>query len=81
MGSRTVGLTFNDNTVYSWGWVNLKDGPLVLEVPPKVLGAINDIWFRWVIDLGITGPDKGKGGKYLLLPPGYNGRCSRRAIT
>jgi len=73
VGSRTVGLTFNDNTVYSWGWVNLKDGALVLEVPPKVLGAINDIWFRWVIDLGITGPDKGKGGKYLLLPPGYTG--------
>ena len=71
--SRTIGLTFNDNTVYSWGWVNLKDGPLVIEVPPKVLGGINDIWFRWVIDLGITGPDEGKGGKYLLLPPGYKG--------
>jgi hypothetical protein len=72
--SRTVGLTFNDNTVYSWGWLNLKDGPLVVEVPPKVLGAIDDIWFRWVIDVGITGPDKGKGGKYLLLPPGYKGK-------
>jgi hypothetical protein len=71
--SRTIGLTFNDNTVYSWGWLNLKDGPLVVEVPPKVLGAINDIWFRWVIDVGITGPDKGKGGRYLLLPPGYKG--------
>ncbi len=71
--SRTIGLTFNDNTVYSWAWVNLKDGPLVLEVPPKVLGAINDIWFRWVVDLGITGPDHGEGGKYLLLPPGYKG--------
>jgi len=71
--SRTIGLTFNDNTVYSWGWLNLKDGPLILEVPPKVLGAINDIWFRWVIDLGITGPDKGEGGKYLLLPPAYSG--------
>ena len=71
--SRTIGLTFNDNTVYSWGWLNLKNGPLVVEVPPKVLGAVNDIWFRWVIDVGITGPDKGKGGKYLLLPPGYKG--------
>ena len=71
--SRTIGLTFNDNTVYSWGWLDLSKGPLVLEVPPKVLGAINDIWFRWVIDLGITGPDKGEGGKYLLLPPGYKG--------
>jgi hypothetical protein len=71
--SRTVGLTFNDNTVYSWGWLDLSKGPLVLEVPPEVLGAINDIWFRWVVDLGITGPDKGRGGKYLLLPPGYKG--------
>lgn len=69
--SRTVGLTFNDNTVYSWGWLDLSKGPLVLEVPPEVLGAINDIWFRWVVDLGITGPDKGRGGQYLLLPPGY----------
>lgn len=69
--SRTVGLTFNDNTVYSWIWLDLKNGPLVLEVPPKVLGTINDLWYRWVVDLGITGPDKGEGGKYLLLPPGY----------
>lgn len=71
--SRTTGLTFNDNTVYTWAWVNLKDGPLVLELPPKVLGGVQDMWFRWVVDLGITGPDHGKGGKYLLLPPGYKG--------
>ncbi len=71
--SRTLGLTFNDNTVYTWTWVNLKDGPLVVELPPMVLGAMNDIWFLWVSDWGITGPDKGKGGKYLLLPPGYEG--------
>ena len=76
--SRTIGLTFNDNTVYSWGWLNLKKGPLVVEVPPKVLGAVNDIWFRWVIDVGITGPDKGKGGKYLFLPPGYKGDGAQR---
>jgi hypothetical protein len=45
----------------------------VLEVPPKVLGTANDMWQRWVIDVGITGPDKGEGGKYLFLPPGYKG--------
>jgi Protein of unknown function (DUF1254) len=39
-----------------------------------VLGAINNIWFQWVSDWGITGPDTGKGGKYLLLPPGYKGQ-------
>ncbi|MBP2649117.1 MAG: hypothetical protein H6Q77_2741 [Gemmatimonadetes bacterium] len=37
------------------------------------LGAIDDFWYRWVADVGITGPDKGKGGKYLILPPGYEG--------
>jgi hypothetical protein len=73
LDSRGIVLTGNDNTVYSWTWLDLSDGPLVLEVPPKVLGTVNDMWQRWVVDLGITGPDKGKGGKYLFLPPGYNG--------
>jgi len=73
LDSRSVFLTANDNTVYSWAWLDLTKGPLVLEVPPKVLGAINDMWYRWVLDLGITGPDKGRGGKYLILPPGYKG--------
>jgi hypothetical protein len=72
--SRSLGLTLNDNTVYSWTWLDLSKGPLVLEVPPKVLGGINDMWFRWVIDVGFTGPDRGQGGKYLLLPPGYKGK-------
>jgi hypothetical protein len=79
--SRTIGLTFNDNTVYTWTWVNLKDGPLVVELPPKVLGAINNIWFLWVTDWGITGPDKGKGGKYLLLPPGYSGSAAAACLA
>ncbi len=73
MDSRSIFLTANDNTLYSWAWLDLSKGPLVLEVPPKSLGAINDMWYRWVIDLGITGPDKGAGGKYLILPPGYKG--------
>jgi hypothetical protein len=68
---RTVELTANDNTPYTWFWLDLKKGPLVLEVPPKVLGLIDDMWYKWTVDLGITGPDQGKGGKYLLLPPGY----------
>src|SRR5512137_707281 len=69
--SRTTELTANNNTPYTWFWLDLKQGPLVLEVPPKVLGLIDDMWYRWNTDLGITGPDKGAGGKYLLLPPGY----------
>ena len=46
---------------------------MVLEVPPKVLGALDDMWFRWVTDFGLPGPDRGTGGKYLILPPGYDG--------
>ena len=71
--SRTVGLTFNDNTPYTWFWVDLHNDPLVIEAPPKVLGLVDDIWYNWIGDIGITGPDKGEGGKYLLLPPGYSG--------
>lgn len=71
--SKTVELTANDNTVYSFIWLDTRKGPLVVEVPPMVLGLIDDFWYRWVVDVGITGPDKGNGGKYLILPPGYTG--------
>jgi hypothetical protein len=71
--SKTVELTANDNTVYSFIWLDTKQGPLVVEIPPKVLGLIDDMWYRWVADVGITGADRGEGGKYLILPPGYTG--------
>ena len=45
----------------------------MIELPPGMLGVVNDMWFRYVTDLGIAGPDQGKGGKYLVLPPGYDG--------
>jgi len=73
LNARTLVLTGNDNTVYSWTWIDLTDGPIVLEVPPKVLGTANDMWQRWVVDVGVTGKDKGHGGKYLFIPPGYKG--------
>jgi hypothetical protein len=73
MDSHSLFLTGNTNTVYSLAWLDLHGGPLVLEAPSNVLGTINDMWSNWVVDVGITGPDKGKGGKYLILPPGYNG--------
>ena len=71
--SKTVELTANDNTVYSFIWLDTKKGPLVVEVPPMVLGLVDDFWYRWVADVGITGADQGKGGKYLVLPPDYSG--------
>jgi hypothetical protein len=71
--SKTVELTANDNTIYSFIWLDTHKGPLVVEVPPMVLGLVDDFWYRWVADVGITGADHGKGGKYLILPPGYTG--------
>ena len=72
--SKTVELTANDNTVYSFIWLDTSKGPLVVEIPPKVLGLNDDMWYRWVADVGLTGADRGKGGKYLILPPGYTGK-------
>jgi hypothetical protein len=54
-------------------WLNTKEAPLVIELPPNGLGFVDDFWFRWDGDVGVTGAGKGKGGKYLLLPPGYKG--------
>jgi len=73
MDSKSLFLTANTESVYAWAWLNLKDGPMVVETPPNVLGVIDDFWFRNVIDFGNAGPDKGKGGKFLILPPGYKG--------
>jgi hypothetical protein len=71
--SKTVELTANDNTIYSFIWLDTTKGPLVVEIPPMVLGLIDDMWYKWVADVGITGADKGKGGKYLILPPRFDG--------
>jgi hypothetical protein len=73
MDSKSLFLTANADTVYYFSAVDLTKGPMVVEQPPKGLGTINDMWFAWIIDVGFPGPDRGEGGKYLLLPPGYDG--------
>jgi hypothetical protein len=72
--SGAIGLTYNTESIYSTAFTDLKnDGPTVVETPPNVLGMVDDGWMRFITDIGNAGPDKGKGGKYLLLPPGYEG--------
>ncbi|QEY33284.1 DUF1254 domain-containing protein [Synechococcus sp. RSCCF101] len=73
MDSKALFLTANTTSVYMFSWLQLGDEPMVIETPPNVLGFINDHWFRYVVDFGNLGPDKGKGGKFLILPPGYSG--------
>jgi len=72
MDARSLFLTPNSTTVYAFLCVDVKDGPVVLEIPSGVLGMVDDAYFRFVTDVGATGPDKGKGGKYLFVPPGYS---------
>ena len=73
MDSESLFLTANADTVYFWGNVSLADGPMVIDIPPNVLGVIDDFWFRWIGDFGTPGPDRGHGGRYLLVPQEYDG--------
>ncbi|MGB5414540.1 MAG: DUF1254 domain-containing protein [Polyangiales bacterium] len=71
-------LTTNNTTLYLWAHIDLeKNGPTVIESPPGVLGVLDDMNFRYLTDIGVAGPDKGKGGKYLILPPGYQGEVPK----
>ncbi len=74
MDSKPLFLTGNTSTLYVIPTLDLlRDGPTVIEAPAGMLGALNDAWFRYMQDIGPAGPDKGKGGKYLVLPPDYKG--------
>lgn len=73
MDAHSLFLTANADTVYYCAVVDLSKGPMVIEQPPKGLGTINDMWFSWIVDVGFPGPDRGEGGRYLLVPPGYDG--------
>jgi hypothetical protein len=81
MDSKSLFLTPNTESVYHMAWLDVTDGPLVIETPPNVLGIIDDHWFRYVGDFGNAGPDKGKGGKFLLLPPGYKGKVPKGYVV
>ncbi len=67
-------LTGNNSTVYAGGSLDLKiDGVTVVDIPPGMFGTADDAAYKFLVDFGFAGPDKGKGGMYLFLPPGYNG--------
>jgi hypothetical protein len=73
LGSESLFLTANADTVYFIGIVDLSSGPMVVETPPQSLGIFDDMWWRWIIDFGLPGPDRGEGGRFLLVGPGYDG--------
>ena len=75
LDSNPLFLTGNTDTVYASGILDLeRDGPTVVEIPPGCgPGTVNDAWFRFITDMGKPGPDRGQGGKYLIVPAGYDG--------
>ena len=94
LNAKTLITTPNSDVIYALGYLDLKeDGPLVIEVPPRLQGIIDDFWQRpipsvgeidgrkWSGDVGLPGPDKGNGGKYLILPPDYTGNVPPGYLT
>jgi len=86
LDAKTLVTTPNSDVIYAMSYVDLgKDGPLVFEAPPNLQGILLDFWQRPIPvdggkffgDVGLPGPDAGKGGKFLLLPPGYKGKVPK----
>jgi hypothetical protein len=82
LDAKTLVTPPNSDVLYAMSYVDLgKDGPLVMEAPPMLQGILLDYWQRPIPvdggkffgDVGLAGPDAGKGGKFLLVPPGYKG--------
>lgn len=70
-------LTPNPNAIYLMPFYDTTDGPMVLDIPPAagdstITGSIDSAWQTPLADVGPAGTDKGAGGRYLILPPGYN---------
>ncbi|MEA5475513.1 DUF1254 domain-containing protein [Synechococcus sp. CCY9201] len=73
--ARSLLLTPQTTTPYAFAEINVKDEPVIVEVPAgRLVGAVDDAFFRWVTDLGVTGPNQGKGGKYVFIGPDYKGQ-------
>jgi hypothetical protein len=78
--------TNNNTTPYIYIFWNLKDGPVVVDIPPSskdvgIFGTLMDAWQRPLEDVGAKGKDQGRGAKYLIVPPGYQGPYPQGYIT
>src|SRR5215471_15293624 len=84
LDARTLVTTPNSDVIYAMSYLDLgRDGPMVFEAPPGLQGILLDFWQRPIPgptigghaffgDVGLPGPDGGQGGKFLILPPGYD---------
>ncbi|MFY0627638.1 MAG: DUF1254 domain-containing protein [Reichenbachiella sp.] len=73
MDAKSLWLTPNTTTPYAHAEVDVKNGPIVIEVGSPVISIVDNAYFKYVGDIGMGGPDKGKGGKYLIVGNDYEG--------
>ncbi|HEX7159090.1 MAG TPA: DUF1254 domain-containing protein [Edaphobacter sp.] len=82
LDAQSLYLTPNTESVYGMQFLDLKrDGPTIVEAPPGLLGGFSSMWQEALMDVGPTGVDKGKGGRFLLLPPDYKGEAPAGYFT
>ena len=85
LNAKTQLTTPNSDVLYAMSYLDLNEGPMVMEAPSMLQGMLIDVWQRPIDvdggkykgDVGIFGPDGGKGGKFLILPPGYKGQVPK----
>jgi hypothetical protein len=74
-GPRQVGFTLNSDTPYACATIDVSKGPMAIEIPPgPYMGLVDDHNQGWVADLGLPGPNAGKGDKIAVIPPDYKVR-------
>ena len=73
MDAKSLWLTPNTTTPYAHAEINVKNGPVVIEVGSQVISILDNAYFKYVGDIGMGGPDRGKGGKYLIVGSDYTG--------
>ena len=74
MDGNQLFLTANMDTYYYMSFIDLSNGPMIVETPVDALGVMDDMWFNWVTDFGLPGSDRGEGGRYLIVPEWYDGQ-------
>ncbi len=77
LDSKSLFLNGDTETVYALAWISLKGGPIVVETPPLTRGVLVDAWQRPLAETGKAGPDAGRGGRYVIVPPAYAGYVPR----
>jgi hypothetical protein len=79
--SKSLFLTANADTVYFFVNLDVTKGPIVVETPPFALGVVDDMWFQWVTDFGLPGPDRGAGANTCLCRPITRVSCRAAATS